>query len=51
MLEPGGVADFIVLDRDPYAGPPEELLQVRVLATIVDGRVRYAAGPLAGLDG
>lgn len=50
-LEPGRVADFIVLDCDPYAGPPETLLQVRVLATVVDGRVRHATGALAGLDG
>lgn len=48
-LEPGKVADFIVLDRDPYAGGPEDLLRVRVLATVVDGRIRHAAGPLAGL--
>jgi hypothetical protein len=48
-LAPGCVADFIVLDRDPYAGRPEDLLQVQVLATVVDGRVRYAAGSLAGL--
>jgi len=49
-LETGKVADFVVLDRDPYAGPPEVLLEVRVLATIVDGRVRYATGALSGLD-
>ncbi len=48
-LGDGSVADFIVLDRDPYAGPPENLLQVQVLATVVDGRVRYATGALAGL--
>ncbi|MGH8310946.1 MAG: amidohydrolase, partial [Steroidobacteraceae bacterium] len=49
-LEEGKVADFIVLDRDPYAGSPEDLLQVRVLATIVDGWVRHATGVLAGLS-
>ena len=49
-LETGKVADFVVLDRDPYAGPPEVLLEVRVLATIVDGRVRHATGALAGLE-
>lgn len=49
-LEAGKVADFIVLDRDPYAGPPEELLRVNVLATIVGGRVIHASGPLAGLE-
>lgn len=48
-LEPGMVADFIVLDRDPYAGPPEELLRVQVLATVVGGRTVHAAGALAGL--
>jgi predicted amidohydrolase YtcJ len=50
-LEAGKVADFIVLDRDPYAGAPDDLLRLNVLATVVDGRVRYAAGPLAGLTG
>jgi predicted amidohydrolase YtcJ len=49
-LHPGKVADFIVLDRDPYAGPVEDLLHVRVLATVVGGRVVHAAGPLAGLS-
>lgn len=49
-LAPGALADFIVLDRDPYAGPPETLLQTRVLATVVGGRAIWAAGPLAGLE-
>jgi predicted amidohydrolase YtcJ len=49
-LAAGQVADFIVLDRDPYAGPPEDLLRVGVLATVVDGRVVHATGPLAGLQ-
>ncbi len=49
-LEAGRVADFIVVDRDPYAVPPEGLLQTQVLATVVDGRARYSAGALAGLD-
>ncbi|MBI3997395.1 MAG: amidohydrolase family protein, partial [Armatimonadetes bacterium] len=48
-LGAGKVADFIALDRDPYAGPPEDLLGLQVLATIVAGRVRHAAGALAGL--
>jgi predicted amidohydrolase YtcJ len=49
-LEPGKVADFIVLDRDPYAGPPEDLLRVQVAAAVVGGRVVHASGPLAGLE-
>ncbi len=48
-LAPGSVADFIVLDRDPYAGAPEELARVRVLATVVAGRIVHSAGALAGL--
>lgn len=50
-LRPGSAADFIVLDRDPYAGPPEELLRVRVLATVVGGRPAHAAGALDGVMG
>ncbi|MDR7521153.1 MAG: amidohydrolase family protein [Armatimonadota bacterium] len=49
-LEAGKVADFIVLDRDPYAGSPEDLLRVQVLATVVDGRAVLARGALAGLE-
>jgi hypothetical protein len=49
-LQAGKVADFIALDRDPYEGTPEDLLRVQVLATVVDGRVRHSAGPLAGLE-
>jgi hypothetical protein len=48
-LEPGKVADFIVLDRDPHAGPSEDLLRVNVLATVVGGHVVHATGALDGL--
>lgn len=37
-LEPGKLADFVVLDRDPLAVPPEELREVRALATFLGGR-------------
>jgi len=40
-LAPGYLADLIVLDRDPYAIPPAELLNVGVLATMVGGVWRY----------
>lgn len=49
-LEAGKVADFIVLDRDPFAIPARELLGVSVLATVVGGRVVYATGSLVGLS-
>jgi predicted amidohydrolase YtcJ len=37
-LEPGRVADLVVLDRDPLAIAPEELPEVRVVATMLGGR-------------
>jgi predicted amidohydrolase YtcJ len=36
-LEPGAVADLVVLDRDPFAGPPEEIGSARVVSTWIDG--------------
>lgn len=40
-IEPGKLADIIVLDRDILTMDPEELLELRVLKTIVDGRLVY----------
>ncbi|MDQ4215096.1 amidohydrolase [Microbacterium capsulatum] len=37
-LVPGAPADLIVLDTDPLTAAPEELLDARVLLTLVDGR-------------
>jgi predicted amidohydrolase YtcJ len=37
VLEPGSVADLVVLDRDPFAGPPEEIGAARVVSTWIDG--------------
>lgn len=48
-LGEGMVADFIVLDRDPYSVPRGDLLGVQVHATFVGGRAVHASGPLAGL--
>jgi predicted amidohydrolase YtcJ len=42
-IEVGKFADFIVLDRDPLTVPPEQLLTMQVLATIVNGKVVYHA--------
>jgi predicted amidohydrolase YtcJ len=42
-LEPGKFADFVVLDRDPFSGPPETLLQTRVLRTVVGGKTVFEA--------
>jgi predicted amidohydrolase YtcJ len=40
-LETGKVADFIVLDRDPFAGPPTAIHDTRVLETWVGGTRIY----------
>ncbi|MDP2860020.1 MAG: amidohydrolase [Bacillota bacterium] len=40
-IEPGKLADFTVLDRDPTAISAEELRDLQVKQTIVDGRVAY----------
>lgn len=49
-LEPGKLADFVVLSDDPRTVPPDELERVRVVATVVGGRVAYdAAGLFEGV--
>jgi predicted amidohydrolase YtcJ len=37
VLAPGAVADLVVLDRDPFAGPPEEIGATGVVSTWVGG--------------
>lgn len=38
-VEVGKAADLVVLDRDPFSLPPEEIGQCRVDLTMVDGVV------------
>ena len=40
-LEPGKLADLVILSEDIFAGPPETLLQTRVLGTLVGGEWVY----------
>ena len=44
-LLPGYYADLVVLDRDPLAIDPEELVEVQVVATMVGGRWTHNAPP------
>jgi predicted amidohydrolase YtcJ len=37
VLRAGAVADLVVLDRDPFAGPPDEVGAARAVSTWVDG--------------
>jgi predicted amidohydrolase YtcJ len=43
-LEPGMLADFVVLDRDITKVPPAELLRTKVLRTVVGGKTVYELG-------
>lgn len=38
-LEPGKAADFILLDEDPFAGPPEDIWKAEVVETWVGGEL------------
>jgi predicted amidohydrolase YtcJ len=42
-LEPGYLADLVVLDRDPTKAAPRELLHTKVLRTVVNGETVYSA--------
>jgi predicted amidohydrolase YtcJ len=43
-LEVGLLADLAVLDRDPFAGPADEIGSARIVATYVEGRSVFRAG-------
>ena len=42
VLTVGAVADLVVLDRDPFAGPEQEVGATRVTSTWVEGDLVYA---------
>ncbi|MCR9271085.1 MAG: amidohydrolase [Hyphomonadaceae bacterium] len=43
-LEPGKFADFVILDRDPYSVPANEIKDIKVLETWMGGEPTYLAG-------
>jgi len=45
-LEVGKLADFIVLDRDFFAIPAEDIANIRVLQTVVGGKLVYQAAQM-----
>jgi predicted amidohydrolase YtcJ len=45
-IETGKLADLVVLSQDILSVPDDQLMKTEVLATIVDGRVRYGASSL-----
>ena len=44
-LSVGKRADFVIVDRDPFTAPAEELWKTRVLRTVIDGETVYEAEP------
>jgi predicted amidohydrolase YtcJ len=43
LLQPGMLADFVVLDRDILKVSPAEILKTRVLRTVVGGKTVYSS--------
>src|SRR6267143_1354793 len=50
-LEPGKVADLAVLTKDYMTVPADQIGSIESLLTMVGGRIVYAAGPYASLEG
>ncbi len=42
-IEPGKMADLIVVDRDPMTIPREELRDIKTVMTVVNGKIVYRA--------
>ena len=40
-LEPGKIADYVVLSQDIMEVPEDKILETNVLATVLDGRPAY----------
>ena len=40
-IEPGKLADLVVLDRDPLTIPGDDLKNIEAVTTIVDGKIAY----------
>ncbi len=49
-LQPGKLADLVVLSADYFSVPEEEIRALESLLTIVDGKVVYGAGPFRELS-
>ena len=39
----GKLADFVMLEKDPHTVPPDQILNIKVHRTVVDGRTVYEA--------
>ena len=43
-IEPGKLADLVVLDKDPTIAPLEEIKDINIVMTIIDGKIAYVNG-------
>ena len=43
-IEPGKLADLVVLDRDYFAVPDAEIKQIRAVLTVVNGKIVHTSG-------
>jgi hypothetical protein len=41
---PGKLADLVVLSADPTQVTPEEIKEIKVMLTIIDGKVEWERG-------
>jgi len=41
-ITPGKLADFVILERDPHEGDPDQILNIRVVRTVLGGRTTHA---------
>jgi hypothetical protein len=46
-IAPGKLADFVILSRDIFRVDPKEIEKVKVVMTIMDGRVVYEGQPIS----
>ena len=40
-ITPGKLADFVIQERDPHGGDPDQILNIRVVRTVLGGRTTH----------